>query len=303
MIINGQSLRAIQAGFNAAFKSGFGSVEPTYSQIAMTINSTSALENYGWLKDMPGVREWIGQRVINNLSTETMQVVNRTWEHTFGVDRENIEDDRLGIYTPALQMQGETFARHPDELVWGLLRKGWETKGYDGQMFFDTDHVGYDENGKEISWANTDTQTPPSPTAPLWFLLDLSRTYAKPLVFQLRKAPEFTAKTKSSDDNVFFEKEFLYGADARYAAAFGFYQFAWGSAQAPTAANYEIARAALMTQRRRDGSPMPTGRLTLVCGPSYERYARELLKAKLVVNGNDNVWLDTADLIVSPYLI
>lgn len=79
------------------------------------------------------MREWVGQRVIHNLESAGAQLKNKHYEHTIGVDRNDIEDDKLGIYAPMFSMQGEIVARHPDELVWGLLPTGFATTGFDGQ--------------------------------------------------------------------------------------------------------------------------------------------------------------------------
>lgn len=143
MLITAASLVALQQGFNAAFLQGFGSTKPSWDLVAMRVPSTADIENYGWMKELPGMREWVGQRVVHNLEASGAQLRNKNYEHTIGVDRNNIEDDKLGIFAPMFSMQGEIVARHPDELVWGLLPTGFAIKGFDGQYFFDTDHVGY----------------------------------------------------------------------------------------------------------------------------------------------------------------
>jgi phage major head subunit gpT-like protein len=297
MQITPQIIQSLSQGFNAAFMQGFGSVAPTYGQIAMTIPSSSDAENYGWMKELPGMREWVGQRVINNLETTAAQIVNKKWEHTIGVKRDAIEDDRIGIYSTILQQQGEIAARHPDILVWSLLPAGFTTPGFDGQYFFDTDHLGYDESGAETSWSNVQTGA----GAP-WFLADLSRSYLKPLVFQLRKSAQFVHKTDAKDDNVFLNDTFLYGVDARYAAGFGFHQLIYASKDTLNAANYQAARAALSTQRRPDGSPLPIQPTHLIVGATNEAAALTLLNAETVNGGDSNIWRGTATLIKSPYL-
>ena len=52
------------------------------------------------------------------------------------------------------------------------------------------------------------------PTA--WYLLDC-RSAVKPFVKQIRQAAQFAALTNVTDPNVFFNKEFIFGADARAA--------------------------------------------------------------------------------------
>lgn len=61
-----------------------------------------------------------------------------------------------------------------------------------------------------------------------WFLLCTKRP-VKPFIFQNRRKPQLVAKDKPSDDNVFYEKEFIYGVDARCNAGYGLWQLAFGS--------------------------------------------------------------------------
>lgn len=297
MQITTATLTALNQGFNKIFLDAFGSVTPTWSQIAMRVPSTADIENYGWLKDLPGMREWIGQRVVHNLEASDAKLVNRNYEHTIGVDRNNIEDDKLGIYTPMLSMQGEIAARHPDDLVWGLLPNGFATPGFDGQYFFDSDHVGYTKAGAETSWSNTGGGS----GAP-WFLMDLSRSFMKPLIFQDRQAARFVALNKETDINVFMDRQFLFGVDSRYVAGFGFHQLAYGSKVSLDATSFAAARLALETQRRPDGSPLPVMATHLVTGPSNRAAAEALLKKELVNGGESNINYKAVDLIINPYL-
>lgn len=61
-----------------------------------------------------------------------------------------------------------------------------------------------------------------------WFLLCTKRP-VKPFIFQSRRRPQLVAKDKAADDNVFFDKEFIYGVDARGNAGYGLWQLAFGS--------------------------------------------------------------------------
>lgn len=297
MQITPQVLTAIAQGMNAAFQEGFGTVTPSWTQVAMQINSTSNAENYGWMKDLPGMREWVGQRVVLNLESTAARIENKRWEHTIGVKADDIADDRLGIYATILRQQGEIAARHPDDLVWGLLPQGFTVEGFDGQPFFDADHASFSREKKEVSWSNLQAGDGAS-----WYLMDLSRSFMKPLVFQLRLSPQFTRKTQAEDDHVFMNDEYLYGVKARYNAGFGFHQLAFGSKAELSAVNYEAARIALQTQFRPDGSPLGIRPTHLIVGPGNEAKARELLEAERNAAGATNLWRGTAALIVSPYL-
>lgn len=297
MLISNETLSALAQGFNAAFLRGFGSVAPSWRQVAMEIPSTSDAENYGWMKDLPGMREWVGQRVYLNLEATSAKLKNRKWEHTIAVKRDDIDDDKLGIYTNLFAIQGEIVGRHPDDLVWGLLPAGFGTKGFDGQYYFDTDHAGFNRAGAEVSWSNTQ-----GGAGKPWFLMDLSRSFMLPLIFQMRRQPEFVPRTDLKDSHVFDYDEFVFGASARYNAGFGFHQLAVGSKQALDADSYEAARLVLAGQYRPDGSPLGVQGTHLVVGASNEAEARELIEAERNAAGATNIWRNTAKLIVSPWL-
>jgi len=140
MIINPQTLRGIYVAFNTIFNKAFEGQKPTYEKVATVVPSTSDTETYAWLGDIPGMREWIGDREIQNLSASDYTIKNKPFELTIGIDREAVEDDKIGLYNPSIQMLGESAALHPDELVYGLLASGFTAKCYDGKAFFAADH-------------------------------------------------------------------------------------------------------------------------------------------------------------------
>ena len=61
-----------------------------------------------------------------------------------------------------------------------------------------------------------------------WFLLDTTKP-VKPVIYQERKAPVFVSQTNPEADDVFTRKKFKFGAEARAAGGYGFWQLAYGS--------------------------------------------------------------------------
>lgn len=157
MIINPQNLRGIYTAFNTLFTQAFDGQKPTYEKIATVVPSTTESETYAWLGDIPGMREWVGDREIQNLTGSDYTIKNKDFELTVGVDRNAIEDDKIGLYRPSIQMLGESAAMHPDELVYELLASGFTALCYDGKAFFAADHV-VGENA--VSNKLTDKLTP-----------------------------------------------------------------------------------------------------------------------------------------------
>lgn len=222
MIVNGETLRTLNITYSALFQNGFKTVADDWNKIAMKAPSSTLASEYGWLGMFPQVREWIGDRTIQGMTAHGYRIVNRDFELTISVKRNDIEDDNIGIYAAMMQEFGRSVGDHPNQLVMGLLAAGFSTTCYDGQYFFDVDHPVIDANGNNISVANTDLV---AGNGPAWYLLDTSRAM-RPLIFQERRPFNFVAKDKPNDDNVFFKKEYVYGTDGRCNVGYGFWQLA-----------------------------------------------------------------------------
>jgi len=298
MDITTDNLNKLRVGFNAAYKRGLmGTAAKSSARIVTLVKATKKEQRYGWLNKLPSVREWIGDRVVQNLSESDYSIKEKRWELTVGVDRDDIETDDLGQYSTMFESIGESATSKPEELIWGLLLAGFTTNCYDGQYFFDVDHPVLDANGNTIMVANTDGGAG-SP----WFLLDTNRVL-KPLILQVRRDfGDIVAKDKVTDDNVFDRNEFVYGVDARMNVGFGFWQQAWGSKQALNAANYEIGRVALTGMKGDYGRPLGIMPNLLVVGPSNEKAARAVVASQLVNGGETNPWAGTAEVLVVPWL-
>lgn len=299
MLINRANLDIAFNGFKTLFNDAFQGAPSAYREIASVVPSSSAEETYGWLGQIQTFREWVGPRVVHNLSAHTYTIRNRDYENTVSVGRNDFEDDKYGIFGPAFSEMGRAAAEFPDQLVFALLAAGFETTCYDGQYFFDTDHPvrlnGPD--GEPTSVANTDggSGTP-------WFVLDTSRM-VKPVIFQERRPlGNLVSKDRPEDDNVFTNKEYIYGSDGRCNVGFGLWQLAWGSKQTLNATNYATARAALMGMKGDGGRTLGVRPTTLVVGPSLESAALKIVNSEFASGGETNEWRGTAKLIVTPYL-
>lgn len=291
MIVNQANLANLFIGYSAAYQGAFDSEQTTWNQIATQVTSTTRSEKYGWLGQWPKLREWVGDRVIKNLETHDYAIKNRDFEVTVAVDRNDIEDDAYGIYTPMMQEMGRSAATHPDELVYGLLRDGFELPCYDGQPFFDADHpVG----NKTFSNTQAGSRAP-------WFLMDTSRGL-KPLIYQIRKPYKFISLVREEDPNVFYKRQYVYGVDGRSNVGFGFWQMAFGSKAELNKDNFMAARAGMSKLCSPEGRLLAIRPKILLVGPSNERQALELIKAERNESGATNVLKDMVEVVVSNYL-
>ena len=88
-------------------------------------------------------------------------------------------DDRIGVFAPVFQRMGINARSHPEELILGLLRRGFTGIGHDGQFFFDVDHPVMDP----VTDAVTLVSNVQAGALPAWYLLDASHAI-KPLIWQ-----------------------------------------------------------------------------------------------------------------------
>jgi phage major head subunit gpT-like protein len=296
MIINQGNLADLRVAFNAAFNTGFRDTPINWDKVATPVNSTTDTEHYAWLGQFPRLRKWVGDRVVKQMQAYDYRVKNDKFEATIEVKREDIEDDKYGVYNPMFQEMGWAAKTHPEELVWDSLALGDQTPCYDGQYFFDTDHpVGNADTGTtSVSNFQSGAGTP-------WFLLDVRRPL-KPLIFQKRREYDFRALVDLNDSQVFKRDSFEFGVDARVATGFGFWQQAFASQATLNNGNFDTAYAGMMALKSDEGRKLGIMPNLLVCGPSNRANALEAIMTERNAAGASNYDYKAVDVLIVPWL-
>jgi phage major head subunit gpT-like protein len=152
------ALRDLTVKFDRAVRAA----TPFYPRIATVVQSEGAEEKYGWLGDMPGVREWVGDRIFKDLRAATFEIVNKHWESSLKVSKTDIADARMLKYGMLIDALAAEASYHPDELLFALFAAGESTVGFDGQFFFDTDHAWGDSGSQsnDLTYAAATGTTP-----------------------------------------------------------------------------------------------------------------------------------------------
>lgn len=290
--INLEQIQNLHVALSAAYADGLVLADSSYEQLATIVPSTTRSNTYAWLGQVPGMRKWVGDRIIKELVGHSYTLENQDFELTISVDRNDFEDDNFGIYTPMAANMAYEGKTHKSRLVYELLEDGENQNGYDGQPFFSTTHP----DGQGGTQSNLIAGA-----GPAWYVMDLSRPI-KPLIFQLRRDVELVALTQPTDANVFMTKKFIWGIDGRYNAGFGFWQMAVKSKATLNEDNLAAARALMRSYVDSDGKLLGMVPTTLVVGPSLETAAEKLLMNLVLANGESNVNKGKYKLIVSPFL-
>lgn len=294
MIPNLENLKILDTQFSASFRGGLEKATDDYSRIATTMPSNTSTNTYGWMGAIPRVREWVGDREIQGLDEfEAYVLENKEWELTIGVPRKAIEDDAYGVYLPVAEEMGFEGRTHKTELVMNLLNSGHQAanKCYDGQPFFSTTHkVKGADVSNYVAGAN-----------PAWYLLSTRRTL-KPLIFQMRRDLELISKNSVNENNMFWDKQAIWGMDGRYVGGYGFWQAAFKSKAPLTEENLAAARAAMRKLTDNKGRRLNIRPDLLIVGPDLETTASKLLNLQTVSTGGDNVMRNAFDLYVSNFI-
>ena len=315
MEISAANLTALFTGFDVIFQRGFEKPPSYYDRIATVVRSTSRQTTYPWLGRTTKFREWLGARVVQALETHSYTIVNKNFEDTISIDRNDVEDDNYGVYEPVIEQLGWDTKVHPDSLLFSMIKNAVNTPasvlGYDGQAFFSATHqvgpLGGDARDTVASNVNS------SGSGPWWFLIDGSRAL-RPFIFQLRREYTMTRMNTLTDEAVFNRREFRFGVDGRANTGVGLWQLAQASnTDLSNPANYGAARAAMRSIKTDAG--VPFGALTnpkcvyLLVPPALEEVGRQLLHSEFMAGAGtsagiatSNIWKNSAELIVSEYL-
>lgn len=291
-----QIIEALTVGANAAFTKGLNTVEPQWSKIATKVPSSGSAEFYGWLKDLPGIKEWTGDRMLKQLGSYGYQIENKTYEASIKIKRDDLDDDKIGKYSVLAGAWGKQAALFPDKECYGLLAKGFSTLCFDGQNYFDTDHPygeGSDTYSNVVGNPATDSGAP-------WFLVDDTQLLL-PIIYQERRAMKLDFVGAESE-YAWFNNMVAQGVDGRAGFGFSFPQIAIGSKAALTEDNFAAGKEMLASAVKDDGTPLGTMATVLVVGPSNEAAARKIVSREFLDNGASNIYYQNVEIVVSRFL-
>ncbi len=143
MLISTASLNALRVGIKNSWTAGYQGVsegELWYKMLADETTSEDASEIYRLQTTLFRLREWLGPRVVENLTEKSVTLLNKEFEKTFGIKVTDVEDDKFGNMDNGLKNLGRAGRLWPNDCIYDAIVAGGATICYDGQFFFDTDH-------------------------------------------------------------------------------------------------------------------------------------------------------------------
>lgn len=140
MLVNKEAIASVFTGLKTLFNNALTAQKGMWQATAMEVQSDAAGEDYAWLSRFPKMKKWLGSKAVKNIAAKKYYVANEDWETTIAVKRNDIKDDRLGIYRTQAMQAGESAAELHDVIVDGLKNGAFTQLCYDGQYYYDTDH-------------------------------------------------------------------------------------------------------------------------------------------------------------------
>jgi phage major head subunit gpT-like protein len=144
MVITNATLQALRVRFGNDYQKGYQKVAATwYDKVSSTIPSDGTSNVYGWMAELPEMRLWEeGERLAANIKEYAYTLLNKRYELTYKIKRDDIKDDKLAVYTQHFTQLGMRTRKHPDILMRDNLNNGQNSPIlYTGQPFFSTSHL------------------------------------------------------------------------------------------------------------------------------------------------------------------
>lgn len=137
----GLSSRAIIGSFFLALQMDVGA--SWIPRVSMMFNSDQESEEYKWLGMVPAMREWIGGRQAKGFHENGLTIKNKHFEATLEVLVKDMRRDKTGQVMTRIRELAQRTNSHWMSLLSTLVILGDSSVCYDGQFFFDTDHIDY----------------------------------------------------------------------------------------------------------------------------------------------------------------
>ncbi len=289
MIINSENIGVLNTNFSANFDKSFEEVKSDWPKIATRASSKVTATAYGLMDAFPNMREWLGDRQVENLKKYTLR--DEVFESTIAVQRADIENDRYDMYNPDFMELGHSAGVHLDKVIFAFLKNGFDANCYDGGPFFSNVHAVGDRMVSNMHNGSNHA----------WFLLDTSHLL-KPLVFQEWMVPKLFAKNDARSDSVLRPKAYRWGVRSQCRVGFAFWQMAFGSKMPLTKENFRAARNEMMSLKSDKGRPLDIKPTLLVVSTANGNVAWNLIMVERDENGAINTDHGVVEVLRAPWL-
>jgi phage major head subunit gpT-like protein len=118
-------------------------------QLAIDVPSSTAIEEYDWVGDIPGLVEWLGDREEATVMVGSFQIRNKDWASGVRIHKNEILDHKWAQLEMKIRGLAQEARYHYGDLLAKLMINGFDGAaypdvgtglGYDGAFFFSDAH-------------------------------------------------------------------------------------------------------------------------------------------------------------------
>lgn len=130
--------KQLKAEFNRAYDQyvANNAYAKLFAAVATEVPSGADREKYGFLGDIPSVKELVGDVTIGALQDYDYTIINKLFYSGISVDRNELKDDQMGILNPRIQMMVQRLRSYQGKLIANLIINGTSGLAYDASAFF-----------------------------------------------------------------------------------------------------------------------------------------------------------------------
>lgn len=141
MFISKPTVDDVRVGVSLVFQNSLTQSPSLYQNYCLTTQSATPSNIYPMLDAVPGLRKWLGPRLIRNIVEQNTEIVNEDYEHTVQVGVNEIEDDNIGTLNARFALAARAASTWRDQLAVAALQTGTSTLiCHDGLPLFNANH-------------------------------------------------------------------------------------------------------------------------------------------------------------------
>ncbi len=144
------TLAALYVKYSQLFQQSVLRIGLNWPKFAQLFESSTTTESHVWADRISQMRQWFGDRVVDNVVLRTYSLTNQPFEKTIELDAFNVSDNKINAFAPAVQMLSMQAAKWADNLffssIYGAIAGGTSFVTYDGQPFYSGAHPANPDN-------------------------------------------------------------------------------------------------------------------------------------------------------------
>lgn len=143
--LDASKIEAAYVGYHKLLHDRIATAQDNLRRLATIIETDQLVDTQIWLTKNPKMRVWEGAKVRHKLRGEAHSIRTKPHEATIEIPKNDILNDRFGLYRDRINSLGDAYEDALTELVIGLLVAGTQGTAiaatYDGQNLIDNDHT------------------------------------------------------------------------------------------------------------------------------------------------------------------